>query len=73
MTALSLSFYDDSTLRKKKQVILDTSPLEPSRPRFKRPPSHPSKPKQSSRKLKPELGCEFPLGKERDEIDFSTT
>ena len=75
VNALSMSFYDDSTLNKKKQIILDCGPGDPT--------GHPliSKNKNSSRnvnkrsvkKIKPSPKYDTPLGKEKDEVDFTTT
>ena len=75
MNALSMSFYDDSTLKKKKQVILDSCPAENNLQFSQKKDKNTSRTinKRSARKTKVEQKYELPLGKEKDEIDFTTT
>lgn len=68
MDALSMSFYGDSTLKKRKQIILDECPLEDTlSPLHSKVHKSNSKnvTKRSSKKIKPEPKFSLPLGKER--------
>ena len=70
-----MSFYDDSTLKKRKQIILDSCPADPNihiEPKKEKNSSKITN-KRSVKKVKVEPKYELPLGKERDEIDFTTT
>ena len=75
LNKLSLSFYDDTTLRKDKQFILD-SPVEYgynlglNRTLQANTKKHTLSP---GRKGKGSTIDALPLGKEQDEIDFTTT
>ena len=75
MNTLSMSFYDDSTIKKKKQIILDSCPIEDTH-KIKTPKPRPTSrtnSKRSNKKVKAEIRIELSLEKEKDEIDFTTT
>ena len=65
MSTLSMSFYDDSTLKKRKQIILDSCPAETNiyfEPKKEKNNSKMVN-KRSVKKVKAEPKYELPLGK----------
>jgi hypothetical protein len=75
VSKLSLSFYDESTLRKSKQIILDDCLLD-NEQRFtvsQTLASSKQKLKSASKKKKKEVREEWQPFKDREEVDFTTT